>query len=467
MDLFGGGGSAPAAPDPYKTADAQWQANQKAALLQTQLNRPDQVTPYGTLKWSNNKTFDQSRYDADMAKYNTASQPGVQPIYSGNGSSEPTDGGSPGGGQLLTPGTDGVYSPAGTAPNKDDYYTGGDNWTSTIQLDPRVQSIIDAQMFASQGMFGSLNKSTARAQDMLSQGINYDGAPAAGTVQGAYDAASGRFMNLDPAQATAGGLQTQAGQTSAQAMGNFQQMLGQPGPEASDATRKRVEDALYQRATSRLDPQFAQQENAMRTELINRGIPEGSEAFKTQMDNFARSKTDAYGAATNDSIKAGGDAMQQLYDMELRGRQQTGSEAQIGAGLASGATGDLTKLGALGVAQSGALDNAAQTQFGMQNAERSYNLNEQTAKRQQVLDELARVRGMITTEQPQFSNGASGAGVAPANISDAIYKQYQGDLANYNADVAGSNSTMGSLFGLAGSAMSGGTSSILAKLLGL
>lgn len=50
--LWGGSSKAPAAPDPYATANAQAQANTQAAREQAELNRTNSITPFGTNTWS-------------------------------------------------------------------------------------------------------------------------------------------------------------------------------------------------------------------------------------------------------------------------------------------------------------------------------------------------------------------------------------------------------------------------------
>jgi hypothetical protein len=52
-DILGGGQEAPATPDPYATADAQAQANLKAAKQQAELNRTNSLTPFGSNTWTN------------------------------------------------------------------------------------------------------------------------------------------------------------------------------------------------------------------------------------------------------------------------------------------------------------------------------------------------------------------------------------------------------------------------------
>jgi len=69
--------------------------------------------------------------------------------------------------------------------------------------------------------------------------------------------------------------------------------------------RQRGEDAAYERATSRLDPMFEDEQNALAINLRNRGLRSGDEAYEAEMDRFGRRKTDAYQSAINESSAAG------------------------------------------------------------------------------------------------------------------------------------------------------------------
>lgn len=55
-----------------------------------------------------------------------------------------------------------------------------------------------------------------------------------------------------------------------------------------------TENKIDQLGAARLDPQFARQEETVRTNLINRGIREGSPAFTAAMSDFGQNKNDAY-----------------------------------------------------------------------------------------------------------------------------------------------------------------------------
>lgn len=94
----------------------------------------------------------------------------------------------------------------------------------------------------------------------------------------------------------------------------------------ADARDQAIQGA-YSQATSRLDPQFQQAGNALRTQLYNSGLREGDAAYDQQMDNFGRQKNDAYTSAMNGAIAQGTAAGQSLFNQSLQGRQQALGEA--------------------------------------------------------------------------------------------------------------------------------------------
>ncbi|CAO3358573.1 tail fiber domain-containing protein [Azospirillum palustre] len=154
--------------------------------------------------------------------------------------------------------------------------------------------------------------------------------------------------NPDPTQGiqraignTAGSIQYNPGYGGVQGLmgqaGNIQRSLDLSGltalPGTSDfsADRQRVEDALYGRTTSRLDPQWQQQQNDLAVRLANQGVTTGSEAWQREMDAFNRGKNDAYSTARNDAILAGGTEQSRLFGNALAARQQGYNEV-LGSG---------------------------------------------------------------------------------------------------------------------------------------
>lgn len=93
--------------------------------------------------------------------------------------------------------------------------------------------------------------------------------------------------------------------TAATLAGNVQSSLSQPFKLGNEATEAR----LYELGSKRLDPQFAQNEEALRARLANSGIQAGSDAWNREMASFSQGKNDAY----NNLLLSG----RQLADQEL------------------------------------------------------------------------------------------------------------------------------------------------------
>ena len=92
-------------------------------------------------------------------------------------------------------------------------------------------------------------------------------------------------------------------------------------------TRARVEDAIYGRATSRLDPYWEEERTRVEGQLYNQGLRPGDEAWDTAMGNLERGRTDAYQTAMSEATRLGGAEAQREYEMDMGRRQQAISEA--------------------------------------------------------------------------------------------------------------------------------------------
>lgn len=68
------------------------------------------------------------------------------------------------------------------------------------------------------------------------------------------------------------------------------ELLGKPVDLSNEATEAR----LMELGSKRLDPRFAQEEEALRTRLINQGVRPGTAAFDAAFNNFSQGKNDAY-----------------------------------------------------------------------------------------------------------------------------------------------------------------------------
>ena len=90
----------------------------------------------------------------------------------------------------------------------------------------------------------------------------------------------------DLSQATKG----QIGQIGLDQSKKIGDLLGTPVDLSNEATESRLD----QLGRARLDPQFAQEEDALRTKLSNQGLQPGSAAWNAEMQQFGQGKNDAY-----------------------------------------------------------------------------------------------------------------------------------------------------------------------------
>lgn len=187
---------------------------------------------------------------------------------------------------------------------------------------------------------------------------------------------------------------------TSQQMGDIASTLGQQAqsalstpfssdPNASYGPQDKVQNALYGRYKSLLDPQWNLNTENENQNLANRGFQSGTAGYEQEQDAFNRRKADAYTGAATSAIQGGTQA-----------RQQAVQEALL--------------------------------------------------QQNQPLNELNALRSMSQVQQPSFNPaGGSPAGVSqPTNYLGAAQATGQAGLDQYNAQVGQQNSLMGGLFGL-------------------
>lgn len=338
-----GGGKAPAAPDPAATAAAQTATNKETAYWNAVLNNVNQVTPYGNLTYTQNApagatstpvTYDNDAYNKAMEAWNQA------PAQTQGWNQDPNRNN-----QTVS---------RGPAPTLEQFRTGGGSsgtnldsppsFTSTITLSPEQQKILDSQNRQDIALGGLAEGQIGRISNSISTPYSYGGI-------------GNEFSSED--------IATQ---------------------------QKNAEDAYF----NRLNPQFAQDEESLRTRLINQGIGQGSQAYQREMDSFNQMKNDARSQA----VLAG---------------QQYGSTAQ---------------------------------QQALQR--RNQGIQEYDAQRNAPLNEYIGLTSGTQVTNPQF-NSQSYQGSQPVDYAGLVNQNYQNQMGQYNAKQASSNNTMSSLFGLGGS----------------
>lgn len=289
----------------------------------------------------------------------------------------------------ITPGGSLTYNMIGTWPD------GTPRYEQRVELSPEQQVLYDQQNQIAQALGQTAQSSIGRVNNTL--GTDFD------------------FSQFTPLQNVSQGrgpdLQTDLGEL-----------------DFNEATR-RASEAVYGQLTSRLDPQYQQLENDMRTRLINSGITENSEAFRREMDNFARQRTDAYNTANNQSVLTGLAAQDQGF----------------GQALASAAFGnDAT-------AREFAMDWQRQLQGAQFNNDiRQREIEEATYLRNLPLNEIAALLGTGGGVQAPSFGPVSQVGVNAPDLMGATYNSYNAQMQQWQQAQANRSNALGSIFGLAG-----------------
>ena len=167
----------------------------------------------------------------------------------------------------------------------------------------------------------------------------------------------------------------------------------------------RVEGAYFDRALNRLQPQFQQQEIDLRTQLINSGIPEGSDAYNAAIGDLRMQQNDSLRDLAQESIREG----QALADAQL----------QRATGLRSFQIGD-----AEGVVRE-------------QERIRDRQLADYLLSRNQPLTEIAALSGQAPPPPSVATTGLNvpAVSVAPPPIFAAAQQQGQFDQGSYAGQV--------------------------------
>lgn len=416
--------SAPAAPDPVATANAQASANKDAAITQANLNRINQVTPQGSIN----------------------------------------------------------YSQTGT--NSD----GTPQYTQTQTYSPEQQALYNQQNSIAQSLGSLAQNNVQRVADAQSQPFNFDGMQAlstgtpAGAIQSTYGQGGPLQSNVQGGNiqsqiANAGNVQTNLNLASFNP-GDFNQAAQQASNSAYAAAAARL-DPQYAQAQSDLTSRLANSGISAGSDAYNR---EMNNLAMQKTDAYGQAQNNAYAAglaAQNQGYT------QSLNTQQQNVNQQTtsGNFANAAQGQVFGQ--NAQQLAANNSAQdqqfqqgqqNAALNNSAQSQQYQQNAANAAFANQAQAQqfnqgqaqaslnnnvRQQQIQEASYLRNLPLNDiasllgtgggvqNPTFSNFAQ-VGVAAPDYQGAVYANYNAANQQYNQALQSQSSGLGSIFGLAG-----------------
>jgi hypothetical protein len=409
--LWGGSSKAPAAPDPYKTADAQSQANIAAAEKQAELNRTNSQTPFGTNTWSQGSD---GRWTQTMA-FDPKLQGMMDQLYASAGT-----------GQSMDP----SKLPATSSSDLSGFQGGINSSVSHIMSSPTGIANNAADIARTQGLASGagdvLIQLMSQAKDKYGQALDYS------------------------------------------SLGAMPQANEETRSKIADALYSKSTsrlDPYWQREQSDLASSLAAQGITLGGDAYTRA---NTDFALGRNDAYSGARNDATIMSTDQMQKLFGMEMaarQQgvgelnyLYNlpMELMGK---------GQGVYSGLESSLNQDYATNIAQRqadqaikssqigdtlntfGSLAGMTTAQHGMTSGDRAQAVQEQqaaTADRSALINQLM---GLASGSQiaggPQVQVGA-------APVAQSIYNSYQGELDKSSANQQSKNSALGTLGGLAG-----------------
>jgi hypothetical protein len=422
----------PTPPNPIATAAAQTGTNVSTAVANSYLNNVNQVTPEGTLS------------------------------YSDSGSHQWTD-----------PSTGHTY----TIPTR----------TATQTYSPQQQAIRDQTGQTQLGLATIGNQQTQRIGGMLNTPFNPGLNPQAYLQANPDVLAAAKTYGVDPiqfaqqhyqefgqAEGRSGGAPT-AGDpnailnvgkaaTSYDTGGDIQRGFGDAGDVtrsygAGDFSqdRQNVEDSLM----ARMNPQLQRERGNIEQRLADQGIRYGSQAYASAMDDYNRQSNDARFAAVGQAgseqqrmmdmaaQRAGfqNSAQQQQYD-QLMGRGSFANQAQAQQNAQNAA---LAGFGNAGLAQQLAQQ---QSGFNAQQTARNQYMQEAYQQRNQPLNEISALTSSSQMQQPNWLNTPTSQ-IANTDFAGIMNQNAQLQAQNYQTAQSGWNATMGGILGAAGSAAGG------------
>jgi hypothetical protein len=178
--------------------------------------------------------------------------------------------------------------------------------------------------------------------------------------------------------------------------------------------RKTQEDNLYNRAASRLDPQWTNRQGDLRSQLYNMGAREGDPAYDRAMQEFGRDRNDAYNQAIFSSVAGGG------------------AEAanQIGMG--------------------GQIQNQQQQSSAYDTQLRQQKIAEELQRRGSNLNELNAITSGQQVGLPSMPQFNTAGAAQPVQALQAAQLTGQANLDAFNAQQAGTQGMLSGITGVAG-----------------
>lgn len=286
---------------------------------------------------------------------------------------------------------------------------GTPRYTQTQTYSPDEQKKYDLQNQVAIALNGLAGGNIDRVRDAQSKPFTYDG------------------MTAGRSSASGGPIQRAL---------DYSGLTKLPGTDDFGAEGQRMADTVYKQAASRLDPQWQQNDNDVKSALAAKGISENSDAYRREYDNLSRAKNDAYNQATFSAQQAGADEQSRLFGLAMGARQQGQNEVNTQGQFANTAQNQAFNQDAANVA--------------MANQARQQQIQEAAYLRNMPLNDIAALLSGNQAASPEF-NPVSQVGVAPPDYQGAVQNQYNAQMQQYGQKQQARSGALGSIFGAAGS----------------
>lgn len=398
--------SAPAAPDPVKTANAQTASNIDTANAQAALNHSNQITPWGSQIW-----------------------------------------------------TQGPKNADGTSA-----------WTSTITLDPDQQKLLSSNNQISQLLANLGIQQAGNVAGAINKPVDFGAAPAIQNGALSYHANQGGITNTignaGPIQnriVDGGQIQTNVDTSGVPSLvgGDALNDAAKRNQAAAFAQQSAYLDPQYKQQQSDLENKLVQQGVTQNSDAWNRAM-EGLARQKTFDYNNAYNNSFATGLAANNQLyNQGLSSNQNAYSQALNNANFANSaqQQQFGQNAAQAALANSAQAQqygqnsndavfannaqnqgfSQGLANSQLNNQSASQAFQQSLAARNQNLTEQQQAQQIPINLLNALRSGSQITSPTFGSSPQG-NIANTDIASMYNTQYQGAIADQNAKVATNNS---------------------------
>lgn len=251
-------------------------------------------------------------------------------------------------------------------------FSGPNNNTATLTLDPALQGVVDNQLQLDQALTGqALQGVNTLPRGPAFNGFGIPGQP--GTSQpipGIQTLAPGALPGVPdlstPGVAAPGGVDLE---TTLQGLGPLSTpdlASSIPGLDLSGATelpgdlgafRSEQERAFFDRASGILGEQFGRDEDQLRQRLADQGLQVGGEAFGQELGLFNQRRGETFENLARDAVRFGGQETSRALSDALASRGQGVNEslASFNAGLTQGQFGNQANLAGTDIANQNAL----------------------------------------------------------------------------------------------------------------